>query len=189
MDPEERKPDIQDRRENKDPGGEAWYAGLNSPLEEDSRSLCTILMSHIGIAPRSKGVEYILTALEAEGDVRKKARCLGEVLDHLANDPSDYYHHVMTKRSDFSTTHGFNHHEDDFYKALGIDGEGQFDVMRITVELSGGIMQTIFDNGVLSSEKIALVFERVLDIHARTNKKIIAAAIYNFFTAPLLSRR
>jgi hypothetical protein len=189
MDPEELRPDIQERRENKDPGGEAWYAGLNSPLEEDSRALCTILMSHIGIAPRSRGVEYILTALEAEGDTHKKAMCLGDVLDHLANDPSDYYHRVLTKRSDFTSTHGFNHHEDDFYKALGIDTEGQLEVMRITVELSGGILQSIFDNGALKAKSIAVVFERVLGSHSNTDKTIIATAIYNFFTAPLLGRR
>jgi hypothetical protein len=180
----EKRPDLQQRPGNED-FSEAWYAGLNSPLDSSSRALCTALMSHLGIGPRSRGVEYILNALEDEGDNHRKAMCLGEVMAHLANDPSDYYMRVMDRKTDFTTTHGFNHHVEDFYGALGIDQRGQLEVMKLVVEMSRGVLQTVFEGGRLDAKKIALVFEKVLDNNKRIDKKVIAAAIYNFFTAPL----
>ncbi len=181
----EKTPDLQDRPGNEDFGTEAWYAGLNSPLDDGSRSLCTVLMSHLGIGPRSRGVEYILNALEAEGDNHKKAMCLGEVMAHLASDPSDYYLRVMDRKTDFTTTHGFNHRAEDFYGALGIDQRGQIEIMKLVVDMSRGVLQTIFEGGGLDAKKIALVFEKVLDENKDVDRKIMAAAIYNFFTAPL----
>jgi hypothetical protein len=181
----ERGPQIPDRRENKDLAGEAWYAGINSPLEDDSRATCTLLMSYLGVGPRSKGVEYILSALEGPGDNHKKARCLGEVMEYLANDPSDYYHRLRPKDIDYTSEHGFDHRADDFYKALDIDPKGQMEVMGIVLEISNGILKSIVGNGRLTASNSSRVFEDVLDMHSQTDRKVIAAAIYNFFTAPL----
>jgi hypothetical protein len=179
-----RKPDLQQRAGNED-FSEAWYAGLNSPLDNTSRALCTALMSYLGIGPRSRGVEYILNALEAEGDNHRTALCLGEVMEHLADDPSDFNMRLTDRKTDFTTTHGFNHRADDFYRALGIDQKGQLEVMNLVTEISKGILQTVFEGGGLDAKKIALVFEKVLDNNKGIDKKILAAAIYNFFTAPL----
>ena len=183
MKEQEKEPDIRDRRENKDLNGEAWYAGLNSPLEEESRAICTLIMSYLGVGPRSRGVEYILSALEGPGDNHQKAKCLGEVIEYLANDPSDYYRRLRPRNIDFTTEHGFDHRSDDFYEALRIDQKGQTEVMGIVVEISRGILRSIADSGSLTASKSGLVFEKVLDMYVKTDKKIIAAAIYNFFTA------
>jgi len=185
MSDQEEQPDIPDREENSAVSGEAWYAGLNSPLEDDSRAICTLLMSYLGVGPRSKGVEYILSALEGPGDNRKKAKCLGEVMEFLANDPSDYYSRLQPKDMDYSTDHGFDHRSEDFYEALGIDKKGKVAVFSLVVEISKGIMQSITGSGRLTADRCGLVFEKMFDTHAKTDKKIVATAIYNFFTAPL----
>jgi hypothetical protein len=182
---QEREPDILDKRENKDLAGEAWYAGLNGPFEQNSRTICTLLMSYLGVWPRSRGVEYILSALEGPGDNHKKASCLGEVMEYLANDPSDYYRRLRPRNIDYTSEHGFDHRADDFYEALGIDRKGQMEVMGIVVEISKGILNAIAGSGRLTAPESSLVFENVLNTHSQTDKKVVATAIYNFFTAPL----
>ncbi len=186
MSEQEKEPDIPpDKRDNKDLSGEAWYAGLNVPLEQDSKDICTLLMSYLGIGPRSRGVEYILSALEGPGDNHKKARCLGDVMEYLANDPSDYYRRLRPRDIDYSTEHGFDHHADDFYEALGIDRKGQMEVIGIVVEITKGILNTIARSGRLTASESSLVFENVLNQHSEADKKVVATAIYNFFTTPL----
>jgi hypothetical protein len=172
-----------DRTRNTGPDGEAWYAGLNSPLEKGPRAICTLLMSYLGVGPRSKGVEFILSALEKPEDNRTKAGCLGQVMEHLANDPSDYYRRLRARDMDFTSEHGFDHRSDDFYEALHIDPNGQLEVMGIVMEISTGILQSIAGNGRLTAAESSRVFREMLDSHPDTDKKIIAAAIYNFFTA------
>ncbi len=175
----------QDNRENKGLSGEAWYAGLNVPQEQDSRDICTLLMSYLGIGPRSRGVEYILSALEGPGDNHKKASCLGDVMEYLANDPSDYYRRLRPQNIDYTSEHGFDHHADDFYEALGIDQKGQMEIIGIVVEITRGILDAIAKSGRLTASESSIVFEKVLDLHAQSDKKLVATAIYNFFTAPL----
>ncbi len=175
--------EIPDREENNDVAAEAWYAGLNSPLEGDSRVTCTLLMSYLGVGPKSKGVEYILSALEGPGDNRQKAKCLGEVMEYLANDPSDYYSRLRPTEIDYTSDHGFNHRANNFYEALGIDRKGRMEVMGIVMEISNGILRSIASSGRLTASKSGTVFEKILDRHAETDKKVIATAIYNFFTA------
>jgi hypothetical protein len=181
---QERKPDTADKKDNKDPAGEAWYAGINIPPAGGSRDICTLLMSYLGVGPKSKGVEYILSALERPGDNHMKARCLGEVMTYLANDPSDYYRRLRPRDIDYTSEHGFDHHSDDFYEALSIDREGQMEVDGIVFEISKGIIKAIAGSGRLTASESSRVFREVLDAHLGTDKKIVAAAIYNFFTAP-----
>jgi hypothetical protein len=57
--------------------------------------------------------------------------------------------------------------------------------MGIVLELSEGILESIATEGRLTAGQSRQVFEKVLDVHVGTDKKIVAAAIYNFFTAPL----
>ncbi len=183
MDKQRKPQERPDNEEKNDAAGEAWYAGINSALEDDSRAICTLLMSYLGVGPKSKGVEYILTALEGPGDNHQKAMCLGEVMEYLANDPSNYYRRLQPKEIDYTTDHGFNHRAENFYEALGIDRKGQMDVMGIVVEISNGILQSIASGGRLTATNGGLVFERILEEHAETDKKVIATAIYNFLTA------
>lgn len=184
-DDKKEEPEIPEENDNGDTSGEAWYAGLNSPLEKGSRVICTLFMSYLGVGPRSKGVEYILTALEGPGDNHKKARCLGEVMEYLANDPSEYYRRLRPREIDYTSQHGFDHRADDFYEALGIDLKGQMEVMGLVLEISSGILASIAGSGRLSASQSGLVFEKILEGHAELDKKVVAAAIYNFLTTPL----
>jgi len=183
MSGQEDKDGLPERQGNGDPSGEAWYVGINVPAGENSREICTLLMSYLGVGPKSKGVEYILSALEGPGDNQKKAKCLGEVMEYLANDPSDYYRRLRPREVDYSSAHGFNHRSDDFYDALGIDRHGQMEVAGIMLELSSAILESIRNRGRLVASEGSRVFGQVLDSHPETDKKIIAAAIYNFLTA------
>jgi hypothetical protein len=182
MDEEEGR--IHSQEKNGDPAGEAWYAGINIPSVADSREICTLLMSYLGVGPKSKGVEYILSALEESGDNHTMARCLGDVMEYLANDPSDYYRRLRLMDIDYSTDHGFNHRAYDFYEALGIDEKGQLEVKGIVLEISSGIMRSISGGGRLTSSESSSVFGKMLEAHPGTDKKIIAAALYTFLTAP-----
>jgi hypothetical protein len=180
----QREPDAPGRNDNQNLAAEAWYAGINVPSDEDSRSICTLLMSYLGVGPRSRGVEYILSALEGPGTNHKKARCLGEVMEYLANDPSDYYRRLRPENIDYTSEHGFDHRSEDFYEALGIDEVGQREARGIVIEISKGIRDVIAGSGRLTASESSGVFEQVLDIHSQTDKKVVATAIYNFFTTP-----
>ena len=184
MGAEERQPEILEKKENMDVGEGPWYAGMNSSLDGDSRDLCTLIMSYLGVGPRSRGAEHILAALEGPGDNHDKAVCLGEVMEYLAEDPSDYYRRLRPKNIDYTSEHGFDHRANDFYEALGIDRKGQMEVVNIVLAISTGILQSIAASGILTAQKSGLVFEKVLNTYSQTDKKVIAAAIYNFFTAP-----
>ncbi|MCL5023798.1 MAG: hypothetical protein M1497_10610 [Nitrospirae bacterium] len=184
MSGQKRGPEIPYKRENRDLSGEAWYAGLNSPLEDDARATCTLFMSYLGVGPRSRGVEYILSALEGPGNNHEKAGCLGQVMEYLANDPSEYYRRLRPRDIDYTSEHGFDHRADDFYEALGIDQKGQMEVMGIVLEISNGILKSIAGSGRLTASQSGLVFEKILDLHSESDKKVIAAAIYNFLTIP-----
>ena len=184
MGAEEKQPSPPVKKDNMDVGEGPWYAGMNSTLEGDSRDLCTLIMSYLGVGPRSRGAEHILSALEGPGNNHEKAICLGEVLEYLANDPSDYYRRLRPRNIDYTSEHGFNHRANDFYEALRIDQDGQMEVVNIVLAISTGILQSIAASGLLTAERSGLVFEKVLNTYSETDKKIIAAAIYNFFTAP-----
>jgi hypothetical protein len=184
MGEEERQPGDPGKKENMDIGEGPWYAGMNSTVEGDSRDLCTLIMSYLGVGPRSRGAEHILSALEGPGDNRDKAICLGEVMEYLADDPSDYYRRLRPRNIDYTSEHGFDHRANDFYEALGIDEAGQMEVVNIVFAISTGILQSIAASGLLTAQKSGLVFEQVLNTYSNTDKKMVAAAIYNFFTAP-----
>lgn len=171
-----------------------WYAGVNitsrTGYGSEADTLCNNFIQMLFMDPQSRAIELLLETLEGRQDARLIAQCLSDAMAYIAHAPVNKIKEQLIKEHnnpDYSTTHDFDHKQEELRKALRMSPEEFALVVGMVTAISGELfMQGLTKTFEVKIEptRAALIFEKVLANGAWTNLQK-ASALYLFLAMPI----
>ncbi len=171
-----------------------WYAGVNISSSKaygrEADELCSNYIQMLFINPQSRAIELILETLETHPDARLIAQCLSDAMAYIAHTPINTIKgHLIREyeNPDYTTTHNFDHKQEELKKALRMSPE-EFEAVISAITIISGEM---FIQNLKKSFEVKIdpahaapIFERVLANRDWTDLQK-ATALYLFLSMPI----
>ena len=171
-----------------------WYAGVNIMARTEygnkADTLCSSYIRMLFIDPQSRAIELLLGTLEGGRDDRLIAHCLSDAMAYIAHTPTNKVKEQLVREHnnpDYTTTHDFDHKQEELRKALRMSPEEFASVVGMVTAMSG----ELFMQGLTKTFEVkvdparaAPIFEKVLTNGAWTNLQK-ASALYLFLAMPI----